>query len=333
MWESPIQSTGVPPPLTLPGILTGVDYQDYIKEVAETLLGPDSVAKRSEMLSENDVTQDDRGLRHLILSGCFRAGLNLTSRLLSIYGQGNNKIGQISKNTSHSLGLWFTRLVLFLRLGQYELAIKESEAFGKLDRPDVFYEHYPDLYGGRKGSMACFSFRLLLAEIPIYNGNWRDALNNLTDLLDICERICLHFKSGSKSNEEAAKFWQKRVNRTLHSIINCAILMKNFSLATQLLQRLVNQESIEFQEKQALKLALGRVYLQCGDIFTAESIFDEVFKENKEKTVVECINKGLILVAKGEFEEALKLFQNGLEIQPKNVMVGNFHKHNSQKIT
>lgn len=291
--------------------------------MTEALCSNDAVATR-KVLTENDVTQDDRGLRHLILAGCFRSAVNLTSRLLQIYGQGLNKAGQISKNTSHSLGLWFTRLALFLRLGQYDIAARESEVFGKLDRPDVFYEHYPELYPNRKGSMACFSFRLLLAEMPIYKGNWRDALNNLTELLDTCERIHLHFVSKADAqNDEAAKFWQKRINRVLHSIINCAIFMKNFSLATQLLTRLIKQDQIDIEEKGSMQLALGRVFLQCGDISSAEKYLNMVFSEQSagKRSVRECINMGLLSVAKGDFSDALNLFQEGLTQQPQNVLV------------
>lgn len=184
--------------------------------MATNLLGEDSVARRKEInLNEDAVTQDDFGLRNLIRAGCFRSALNLTTRLLAVYGQGYNKVGQVSKNTSHSLGIWFTRLSTLLRLGQYEICLKEAEAFGKLDRPDIFYEHYPDLYAGRIGSMACFSFRLLLAELPIYRGTLNEAMNNLTDLLEKCRRIQKKFEQES---QPAGAFWTKRVHRVIHAI-------------------------------------------------------------------------------------------------------------------
>lgn len=322
-WEpSPYSTTqsGVPPPLTLPGMFTSVDYQDYIKEVATALLGKvESVAKRSDILSENDVTQDDRGLRQLILSGCFSAALNLTSRLLSVYGQGYNKVGQVSKSTPHSLGLWFIRLALLLRLGQYDICIREAEAFGRLNLPDMYYEHYPELYPGRKGSLPSFSFRLLLAELPIYRGRLNEAMNNLTELLQICKKIKQYFE---RSNDDAGKFWQKRVCRVVHSIINCAILKKDHSLATQLLKELLEESVDDEEEKKSVELALARVYLQSGDIESAESCYKRVFGEKRDTvTFLECINRGLVYVAKAEFSEAQKYFQKGLELDPKNIMV------------
>lgn len=278
-------------------------------------------SKRSSILSEDDVTQDDRGLRHLILSRCFRAALNLTSRLLAVYGQGYNKVGQVSKNTPHSLGLWFTRLALLLRLGQYEICLREAEAFGKLDRPDVFYEHYPDLYpGGRKGSMASFSFRLLLAELPIYKGRLHEAIGNLTDLFDISSQIKKHFENSKiDSKSDAIKFWQSRINRVMHSIINCSILMKNYSLATSLLNQLC-QEIENDDEKKSLRLALGRIQLQCGDIVSAEECFKNVFSGNSD-SIVECVNMGLMCMTKAEYPSALEYFQKGLEFDSQNIMV------------
>lgn len=321
-WEpSPYSTTqsGVPPPLTLPGMYTSADYQDYIKEVTTALLGKvESVAKRSDILSENDVTQDDRGLRQLILSGCFSAALNLTSRLLSVYGQGYNKVGQVSKSTPHSLGLWFTRLALLLRLGQYDICIRESEAFGRLNLPDMYYEYYPELYPGRKGSLPSFSFRLLIAELPIYKGRLNEAMNNLTELLQVCKKIKQYFE---RANPDAGKFWQTRVSRVMHSIINCAILKKAHSLAAQLLKELMHGSDDE-QEKKSLELALARVYLQCGDINSADSCFQRVFGEKRDTvTLLECINRGLMHVAKAEFTDAQKYFEKGLELDPKKIMV------------
>lgn len=72
--------------------------------------------------------------------GCFRSAVNLTGRLLTIYGQGQGRVGQPAKHTFHSLQLWFTRFALLVKLGQYDLCQFESESFGSLNRPDVYYE-------------------------------------------------------------------------------------------------------------------------------------------------------------------------------------------------
>lgn len=45
------------------------------------------------------------------------------------------------------------------------------------------------MYPGRKGSMAPFSLRLLLAELPLYLGQAKVALDRLTDIYLICSKV------------------------------------------------------------------------------------------------------------------------------------------------
>lgn len=103
------------------------------------LLG-ESEANQRKILTADDVTQDERGLRQLIEAGCFRSAVNLTGRCLTIYGQGYGRAGQPAKHTPHSLQLWFTRFALLLKLGQYDLCQSEAEPFGQLNRPDVYFQ-------------------------------------------------------------------------------------------------------------------------------------------------------------------------------------------------
>ena len=93
-----------------------------------------------KILGIDNVTQDERGLRSLIAAGCYRAAVNLTGRLLTIYGQGYGRAGQPAKHSPHSLQLWFTRLALLAKLGEYDLLQSEAEPFDQLNRADVFFE-------------------------------------------------------------------------------------------------------------------------------------------------------------------------------------------------
>lgn len=122
-----------------------------------------------------------------------------------ISGQG--RTGQPAKHTTHSLQLWFTRFALLVKLGQYDLCHFESEPFGSLTRPDIYFEvnksvnsmeqskkklffqFYPEMYPNRRGSMASFSFRLLLAELPSYLGQPKTAMDKLTELSLISSEV------------------------------------------------------------------------------------------------------------------------------------------------
>ena len=67
--------------------------------------------------------------------------------------------GGPTKHTPSSLQIWFTRIALLVKLRQFSVAEVEAEAFGDLDRPDLYFQFYPDMYGGRRGAMAPFAFR------------------------------------------------------------------------------------------------------------------------------------------------------------------------------
>lgn len=103
------------------------------------LLG-ETEANERKSLSISDVTDDVNGIKNLIAAGSLRAATNLTFRCLTTYGQGFGRAGQPTRHTPHSLQLWFTRFALLIKLGEYDLCKREAEAFGLLDRPDIFFD-------------------------------------------------------------------------------------------------------------------------------------------------------------------------------------------------
>lgn len=201
------------------------------------------MAKERNTMLPDDVTQDERGLRKLIEEGCYRSAVNLTSRLLAIYGQGVGRLGQPAKHTPHSLQLWFTRLNLLVKLGLFELANSEAEAFQQLDRADVFYEFYPEMYADRRGSMACYTFRLLLAELPMYTpGQEKVALDNLSNVSSVCKQVVDHLER--LGDAKGALLWRRRYARSLQSITNCALAMKNYGLVHSAMKQLESEPGI-----------------------------------------------------------------------------------------
>ncbi|TMW39429.1 hypothetical protein DOY81_015491, partial [Sarcophaga bullata] len=140
-----------------------------------------------------------------------------------------------------SLQLWFTRLALLAKLGEFELLQQEAEPFEQLNKPDVYYEFYPEMYPGKTGSIACFSFRLLLAEMPIYLGNPQLALDRLSELYVICNEIKQYY--ANIQPKEAQDFWKKRELRVLHAIVNCAIILKKYNLIDDIIRSMIVERS------------------------------------------------------------------------------------------
>ncbi|KAF7988035.1 hypothetical protein HCN44_007529 [Aphidius gifuensis] len=320
--------------LTMPGLTLQGDMVDTTKEASIHYLGDDENIHRN-VLTSSDVTQDERGLRNLIQAGCYRAAVNLSGRLLAVYGQGYGKINYPSKHTPHSLQLWFTRLSLLAKLRQIDILKAESQSFDNLDKPDIYFIFYPELYGTRHGSMASFSFRLLLAEIPSYYGKYKDAIDNLYHILSITNKMIDNLnlnltedgnstaKFTTNEKQDAIKLWSGRRSRILISIINCSLLTKNFILAIEVLDDLLNLSEWNNEQIDIIKSAIGRVHLFLGDVLSAEKKF--TFKNDKHDTlnVRELIDRGLMAVAQNAFQEAFNCFKAASIIEPTNIMLIN----------
>lgn len=332
--------------LTMPGVVLEEEMVDTVHEVVSHYLGEGEAAKR-KVLTMNDVTQDERGLRELIQAGCFRAAINLTGQLLTIYGQGAGRAGHPSKHTVHSIQLWFTRLALLVKLRSFSLAEVESEPFGDLDRPDLYFQFYPELYGGRVGSMVPFTFRLLVAELPQYLSKHQEALNCLHALLATVRKILYNLEAGLcedgspaelslSDRNESRKLWASREARVLHSIVNCALYEKDYCLAVQVLELLLNGREWGSHHKRALQSTLGRVYLQLGDVAGAEKNFALARELRQQQSaggvrsvglaasdLRDLIDRGLMAVAQNAFQEAYDYFSKAYTLDPSNIMLSN----------
>jgi len=78
---------------------------------------------------------------------------------------------------------------LLVKLRRFEQAETEGKSFWNLDRPDLYYPFYPDLYGGRMGTLVPFGFRLLLAELPQHVNRPREALSRLFSVLAVIKKV------------------------------------------------------------------------------------------------------------------------------------------------
>uniref|UniRef100_A0A3Q4GR03 Trafficking protein particle complex subunit 12 n=1 Tax=Neolamprologus brichardi TaxID=32507 RepID=A0A3Q4GR03_NEOBR len=247
--------------LTMPGLKFDNLQGDAVKDLMLRFLGEAAAAKR-QVLTANSVDPSFNGLKQLISSKNWRAAVDLTARMLTAHGQGYGKAGQPTSHATDSLQLWFVRLALLTKLGLFQNAELEFEPFGNLDQPDLYYEYYPTVYPGRKGSMVPFSMRLLHAELPQYLAKPQEALDRLSALSLPCSpSTCLRLPP--------------LPSVTLCPL--CSVCPQDYVLAVDTYHSI-----IQYQPQQRAQLLSGRADVlflsQIGDVQTAERYFLDVEK-------------------------------------------------------
>nr|XP_058934247.1 trafficking protein particle complex subunit 12 isoform X2 [Kogia breviceps] len=288
--------------LTMPGLKFDNLQGDAVKDLMLRFLGEKAAAKR-QVLNANSVEQSFVGLKQLISCKNWRAAVDLCGRLLTAHGQGYGKSGLPTSHTADSLQLWFVRLALLVKLGLFQNAEMEFEPFGNLDQPDLYYEYYPHVYPGRRGSMVPFSMRILHAELQQYLGNPQESLDRLHRVKAVCSKILTNLEQGlaedgsinsmAQENRQASvQLWRSRLGRVTCSMANCLLLMK------------------------------------IGDIKTAEKYFQDVEKvtqklDGLQGKIMVLMNRAFLHLGQNNFAEAHRCFTEILRIDPANAVANN----------
>eukprot|EP00074_Homo_sapiens_P084817 XP_016859746.1 trafficking protein particle complex subunit 12 isoform X2 [Homo sapiens] len=256
--------------LTMPGLRFDNIQGDAVKDLMLRFLGEKAAAKR-QVLNADSVEQSFVGLKQLISCRNWRAAVDLCGRLLTAHGQGYGKSGLLTSHTTDSLQLWFVRLALLVKLGLFQNAEMEFEPFGNLDQPDLYYEYYPHVYPGRRGSMVPFSMRILHAELQQYLGNPQESLDRLHKVKTVCSKILANLEQGlaedggmssvtQEGRQASIRLWRSRLGRVMYSMANCLLLMKDYVLAVEAYHSVIKY--YPEQEPQLLS-GIGRISLQA----------------------------------------------------------------------
>ncbi|KAM4694912.1 trafficking protein particle complex subunit 12 isoform 2-T2 [Discoglossus pictus] len=324
--------------LTMPGLKFDNIQGDAVRDLMLRFLGEQAAMKR-QVLTANAVDQSFVGLKQLINSKNWRAAVDLSGRLLTAHGQGYGKSGQPTSHTTDSVQLWFVRLSLLVKLGLFQNAEMEFEPFKNLDQPDLYYEYYPHVYPGRRGSMVPFSMRILHAELRQYLGNPQESLDRLHSMKTVCLQILDNLEKGlaedgsmitmTQANRVASvQLWRSRLGRVMYSMANCLLMMKDYVLAVDAYHTVIKY--YPEQEPQLLS-GIGRIFLQIGDIKTAEKYFQDAEKviqnlvtwnEPQNKMMV-LMNRAFLHLGQNNFSEAHKFFSEVLKLDPKNSVANN----------
>ncbi|XP_036397870.1 trafficking protein particle complex subunit 12 [Megalops cyprinoides] len=320
--------------LSMPGLKFDNLQGDAVKDLMLRFLGEQAALKR-QALTASSVEQSFLGLKQLISTKNWRAAVDLTGRLLTAHGQGYGKSGQPTSHTTDSLQLWFVRLALLTKLSLFQNAELELEPFGNLDQPDLYYEYYPTVYPGRRGSMVPFSMRVLHAELPQYVGKPQESLDRLHSMKIVCQMILDNLEQGlaedgsminiTQENRQASvQLWRSRLCRVMYSMANCLLMMKDYVLAVETYHAITRYQP---EQTGQLLSAIGRIFLQIGDIKTAEKYFEEVEKgtqsKGSEHSTFVLMNRAFVYLSQNNYAEAHASFTEVLKIDPKNPVANN----------
>ncbi|XP_045303815.1 trafficking protein particle complex subunit 12 isoform X1 [Leopardus geoffroyi] len=321
--------------LTMPGLKFDNIQGDAVKDLMLRFLGERAAAKR-RVLNAESVEQTFVGLKQLIRCRNWRAAVDLCGRLLTAHGQGYGKSGLPTSHTADSLQLWFVRLALLVKLGLFQNAEMEFEPFGTLDQPDLYYEYYPQVYPGRRGSMVPFSMRILHAELQQYLGNPQESLDRLHRVKAVCSKILTNLEQGlaedgsvnsitPENRRASVRLWRSRLGRVMCSMANCLLLMKDYVLAVDAYHSVI--QYYPEQEPQLLS-GIGRIFLQIGDIKTAEKYFQDVEKvtqklDGPQGKIMVLMNRAFLHLGQNNFAEAHRFFTEILRIEPTNAVANN----------
>lgn len=310
------------------------NHPDPIQEMLRKFMGDDEADHRQTM-SADSVSQDLDGLRKLVKNECFRAGVELTGRLLIAAQQGPENVGHFTQHTSHTLQLWFCRVALLFKLRLYSVAHSELQGFKNLDTPDVYYEYHPNLYPGRKGSMVPFGLRLLDAQLPYYLGHNKDALDKLYYILSVVQQIIANVENGlaedgtpmelgTEAKNASLELWSHRECQVMYIIANILLSIKDYEASLNVYQELLKKD---VNSQGALLTGIGRIFLQMGDISTAEDYFnksEQLLPAGSKVTASKiALNKGLVALCTSNFLEAFQHFKSAVIQDPSNPVAVN----------
>ncbi|KAL5106989.1 Trafficking protein particle complex subunit 12 [Taenia crassiceps] len=312
-----------------------VDTADPVRQLLANRYQSDARADAIRPVITADlVSPDCDGLVQLIKDRWYHAALDLTGRLLTTCGFASDAGAKL---TPFSSQLWLARFVLLKQTQQFNLLERELALFDRLDNPDVYFEHAPDLYPRRKGSMIPFSMRLLHAELPHFVGQSGEALDRLYFLAAVVARMISNLENGytedgseSYPNEgyknSSLVMWRRRESKILATCLSIYLAIQDFPSAIETVYQMIDKLK-PLGDHRFLYGTLGRIYLQMGDVESAEEMFKEALKDAPPDSPTTRIQwlmySAMLQIGNGHFDEAKRLFREVLELDPSNVAAAN----------
>ncbi|KAF1806787.1 hypothetical protein FB192DRAFT_1419557 [Mucor lusitanicus] len=204
------------------------------------------------------------------------------------------------------LQLWYVRLLALTKLGLCQLASAEFEKIGDLDRPE--------LCDSNQQSLVPFELRILYATLPSQLKYPAVTLERVTMLAVYCKKM-------QKKSQDT--IWKQREIQTYLVLATHWINMKEYSAAATTMQLVLTTMAPDNID---LLSSLGRLYLQMGDLKSAEAMFQRMEEKcGTDDTAKEAIdtNKAFALMAQGEWAQARDILQSVYQSNNENLLAIN----------
>lgn len=192
------------------------------------------------------------------------------------------------------------------KLGLCQLASAEFEKIGDLDRPELC-DH-------NQQSLVPFELRILYATLPSQLKYPVLTLERVTMLAVYCKKM-------QKKSQDI--IWKQREIQTYLVLATHWINMRDYSAAATTMQLILTTKAPDNID---ILSSLGRLYLQMGDLKSAEAMFQRMEeKYSNDDTTKEAIdtNKAFALMAQGEWAQARDILQNVYQSNNENLLAIN----------
>lgn len=196
------------------------------------------------------------------------------------------------------------RLLALTKLGLCQLASAEFEKLGNLDRLELCDMH-------TNQSLVPFELRILWSTLPSHLKQPTLALERITMLAVYCKKM-------QRKDKEHVSVWERRELQTYLVLATHWIGIKDYSAAATTIQLILTKVPDHID----LLSSLGRLYLQMGDLKSANKMFDRI-KETDATAEAIKTNKAFTFMAQGEWLQARDILEKVYESNKENLLVMN----------
>ncbi|CAO3651555.1 unnamed protein product [Mucor hiemalis] len=206
------------------------------------------------------------------------------------------------------LSLWHMRLLALTKLGLCQLASAEFEKLGDLDRPELMNPN-------TQQSLVPFELRVLWGTLPALLKYPTITLERITILAVYCKKM-------QKKYPEQIELWRHREIQTYLVLATQWIGIKDYTAAASTMELILTKVPDEID----ILSSLGRLYLQMGDIASANRMFErmeEKYGSNEATEVALKANRAFVHMAQGEWASARDILQQVYELNNGNLLVMN----------